>query len=194
MDCVDIQGGGARSIDCFILFAWQTGDLMWLVSRRSVSDGARRDCYRWQDTDTSQSLAVNLSCSASTTCSTSEPYLKILRVQCIISLRPPKKSRSLTRDFKLAGGPNARCRSENEESRCVPASVNPRRWRGPAEENTGWVSQNGERVRPSSDLIWGGKKQNGCPDNPMPHYCCLRLSCQNGRQGYVKFRVKGSSS
>lgn len=92
MDCVDIQGGGARSIDCFILFAWQTGDLMWLVSRRSVSDGARRDCYRWQDTDTSQSLAVNLSCSASTTCSTSEPYLKILRVQCIISLRPPKKS------------------------------------------------------------------------------------------------------
>lgn len=69
MDCVDTQGGGARSIDCFILFAWQTGDLMWLLSRRSVSDDARRDCYRWLDSDTSQSLAshsaVYLSCSAS---------------------------------------------------------------------------------------------------------------------------------
>lgn len=44
---------------------------MWLVSRRSVSDDARRDCYRWQDNDTSQSLAsltaVDLSCNASTT-------------------------------------------------------------------------------------------------------------------------------
>lgn len=58
MDCVDTQEGGARSIDCFILFAWQTGDLMWLVSRRSVSDDARRDCYRWRDSDTSQSLAT----------------------------------------------------------------------------------------------------------------------------------------
>lgn len=71
MDCVDTQGGGARSIDCFILFAWQTGDLMRLVSRRSVSDDARHDCYRWRDSDTSQSLAslsaVYLSCGASTT-------------------------------------------------------------------------------------------------------------------------------
>ena len=72
MDRVDTRGGGARSIDCFILFAWQTGDLMWLVSRRSASDDARRDCYRWRDSDTSQSLAsrlsaVYLSCSASTT-------------------------------------------------------------------------------------------------------------------------------
>lgn len=42
---------------------------MWLVSRRSVSDDARRDCYRWRDNDTSQSLAslaaVDLSCNAS---------------------------------------------------------------------------------------------------------------------------------
>ena len=63
MDCVDIQGGGARSIDCFILFALQTGDLMWLVSRRSVSDDARHECYGWQDSNTSQSLAgVESSC------------------------------------------------------------------------------------------------------------------------------------
>lgn len=57
MDCVDTHGGGARSIDCFILFAWQTGDLTWRVSRRSVSDDTRRDCSRWRDTDTSQSSA-----------------------------------------------------------------------------------------------------------------------------------------
>lgn len=88
MDCVDTRGGGARSIDCFILFAWQTGDLMWLVSRRSVSDDAKRDCYRWRDSDTSQSLAsvgaVYLSCSASTTFSSSthEFYHKSL---CVMS-------------------------------------------------------------------------------------------------------------
>lgn len=57
MDCVDTRGGGARSIDCFILFAWQTGDLMWLLSSRSVSGDASHDCYRWRDSDTSQSLA-----------------------------------------------------------------------------------------------------------------------------------------
>lgn len=28
MDCVDIWGGGARSIDCFIPFVWRSGDLM----------------------------------------------------------------------------------------------------------------------------------------------------------------------
>lgn len=47
---------GARSIDCFIQFGWQTGDEIWLVSR-SVSDNAWRDSYRWWDSDTSQSLA-----------------------------------------------------------------------------------------------------------------------------------------
>lgn len=122
MDCVDIREGGARSIDCFILFAWQTGDLMWLVSRRSVSDDARRDCYRWQDSDTSQSLAsvsgVYLSCSASTTCSTSECHKKIPCVQCIISYKsqtPP------TQDFRLAGGLNSECQSQYEVSRCMYA-------------------------------------------------------------------------
>lgn len=59
----------------FFLSAWRNGDLIQLVSRRSVSDDARHDCYRWQDTDTSQSLAgvsgVYLRCSASTTFSSS---------------------------------------------------------------------------------------------------------------------------
>lgn len=44
--------------DCFILFARQTGDLMRLICGRSVCGDARRDCYRWPDSDTSQSLPV----------------------------------------------------------------------------------------------------------------------------------------
>lgn len=58
MDGVDTEGGGTGSIDCFILSVWQTGDLIWLRSRRSASDDAGRDCRRWRDSDASPSLAV----------------------------------------------------------------------------------------------------------------------------------------
>lgn len=48
--------------DCFILFARQTGDLMRLICGRSVCCDAKRDCYRWLDSDTSQSLPVCPGC------------------------------------------------------------------------------------------------------------------------------------
>lgn len=48
------------------------------------------------------------------------------------------------------------------------------------------------RVWTVDKLILWGKKQNGRPDKLAPHYHCLCLSCHNGRQGCVKFGVKGS--
>lgn len=46
MDCVDIQGGGARSIDCFIPFVWPSGDSkppyqedLLVVAGVTVTDG-----------------------------------------------------------------------------------------------------------------------------------------------------------
>lgn len=96
MDCVDTRGGGARSIDCFILFAWQTGDLMWLVSRRSVSDDARRDCYRWRDSDTSQSLASRAALASTTFSSIPSERL------CMCHRSLPINPHALIR-FRLAG-------------------------------------------------------------------------------------------
>lgn len=48
MDCVDTWGGGARSIDCFIPFVWQSGDWMqpyqedlFVMAGVAVTDGWR---------------------------------------------------------------------------------------------------------------------------------------------------------
>lgn len=78
---------------------------MWLISGRSVSDDTRRDCYRWPDSDTSQSLAsvcrVYLRCSASTTCSTSECYQETLMCVCV-QVQYIYSCESPTSDFRLA--------------------------------------------------------------------------------------------
>lgn len=48
MECVDIRGGEARSIDCFIPFVWRSGDLLqphqedvFVIAVVTVPDGGR---------------------------------------------------------------------------------------------------------------------------------------------------------
>lgn len=81
---------------------------MWLVSRRSVSDDARHDCYRWRDSDTSQSLAsfsaVHLSCSASA--HRSSITSKCYQIYIVSDVSFPRNYTPPTQDFRLGGGVN----------------------------------------------------------------------------------------
>lgn len=175
MDCVDTQRGGARSIDCFILFAWQTGDLTWLVSWRSVSDDARRDCYRWWDSDTSQSFASHG-----------------------VELAPHSAFSML--DYQTRGSDwlkkwwliDKRANSKLLRQVKTQWRANPWQWQEVWGEWDQGVLKWGWFLTHIYSQIW--EKQNGHLDNLTAHYCCLSLSCQNRRQGYVKFRGKGSPS